>query len=91
MLVLFYMYRHHHYHTCISFLKREVATMVVKINQKPIKVYEDNEEEQPKGWIYVAVSSVGYLSILVLMDMICHIFLSSSPFPFLSWIWRLFV
>jgi hypothetical protein len=62
--------------------------MVIKINSKPIKVTEENEEEQPKGWLYVVVSGIGYILCFVLLDYVCYTFLSIHPFPFLSWLGR---
>lgn len=60
--------------------------MLLKINQKPIHVKEDTEEEKDFSPVYLGVSCVGYGLILALMDYICYIFFYFHPFPFISWL-----
>ena len=60
--------------------------MLVKLNNKPIDVVEDNEEEKEKSLVYWCVSSIGYVLVLWIMDMVCYTFFTIHPFPFLSWL-----
>jgi uncharacterized membrane protein len=70
-------------------LVKGVATMLVKINKKPIKVVDESEEQQEKSWFYFCVSSVGYLTAIWLLDYCCHVFFYIHPFPFVAWLGRL--
>jgi hypothetical protein len=87
MLVLFYLYIHHSYPLIIYILKRGLLNMVVKINSKPIKVTEENEEDQPKGWLYVVVCGIGYIYVLLCWIMyVLHFYLFIPFLFFLGWV-----
>jgi hypothetical protein len=62
--------------------------MLIKLNNKPIDVVEDNEEEKEKSLVYWGVSTVGYVLVLWIMDMVCYTFFYIHPFPFLSWLFH---
>jgi hypothetical protein len=64
--------------------------MLIKINNKPIKVTKE-EDEKPFSPVYLGVTCVGYLLILSLLDYICYIFFHTPAIPFISWIWRFFL
>jgi hypothetical protein len=55
--------------------------MVVKINNKPMQVKED--EDNLFSPTYIAVSSFGTLSMLWLFDHVCRLFVYESPFPWM--------
>lgn len=54
-------------------LVKGVATMVVKLNGKPIKVKED--EEKSFDWVYFAVTCIGYGLILWIVRLAAITFL----------------
>lgn len=62
--------------------------MVIKINSKPIKVEEDGEKEwyQEVDWLYLSISTTGYLLALYAMDLVAAVFLGVHPFPFIKFI-----
>lgn len=62
--------------------------MVVKINNKPIKVTEDDNEAwyQEVDWVYMGVSSIGYLLALYAVDLMASVFLGIHPFPFIKFV-----
>jgi hypothetical protein len=59
--------------------------MVVKINSKPIKVQED-EDDDKHSWVHFGVSMVGYLLAFYMMDLAAYLFLGVHPFPFIKFI-----
>jgi hypothetical protein len=63
--------------------------MLVKLNNKPIDVVEDNEKDKEFSPVYLCVSGVGYVLVLFIMDMVCHTFFYIHPFPFLTWLFKL--
>ena len=64
--------------------------MVVKLNQKPIVVRDDDNEDKDFSPVYLAVSTLGYLLIFWIMDYSCFVFFGIHPFPFLKFIGGLF-
>jgi hypothetical protein len=62
--------------------------MLIKINKKPIHVIEESEDEGI-DWIYLGVSSLGYLTVLSIMDYSCYLFIGKHIFPFISWFTKL--
>jgi hypothetical protein len=72
--------------------------MLIKINNKPIRVVEEDEEQKDFSIVYFTVSSVGYLLVLWIMDYVCYTFFYVHPLPFVSaffhWlgvVWQWFV
>jgi hypothetical protein len=63
--------------------------MVIKLNQKPIVVREDNEDQKDFSPVYFAVSCIGYALILWIMDYSCFMFFGLHPFPFLNWLFKI--
>ena len=63
--------------------------MVVKINDKTIRIVED-EDESTFSPIYLGVSCIGYGMILILMDYCCFVFFGSHFLPFLPWLLKAF-
>jgi hypothetical protein len=63
--------------------------MLVKLNNKPIDVVEDNEKEKGFSPVYFTVSCVGYGLVLFIMDMVCYTFFYIHPFPYLVWLFKL--
>jgi hypothetical protein len=62
--------------------------MLIKINKKPIVVEEESDSDGP-DWIYLSVSSLGYLLILSIMDYSSYLFIGKHIFPFISWLTKL--
>lgn len=60
--------------------------MVVKLNSRVIDVVEEDKEEKEKTITYWCVSSVGYVLVLFIMDMVCYTFFYIHPYPFLNWL-----
>jgi hypothetical protein len=58
--------------------------MLVKINDKPIKVEE--KEETSIDYIYLTISTIGYFMIFWIVDYIVFTFFFYHPFPFVKWI-----
>jgi hypothetical protein len=58
--------------------------MLVKINDKPIKVEE--KEEIPIDYIYLTIVTIGYALIFWIVDYVIFTFFLYHPFPFISWI-----
>lgn len=58
--------------------------MLVRVNKQPIEVTVETEEHQGIDWFKIAVSCVGSLSILSLMDYICNIFFHYHAFKFIT-------
>lgn len=56
-------------------LEREVVNMVIKINNKPIQVKEDNEHKI--DWLYLAVTCVGYGLIIWIIRLAAITFLGA--------------
>lgn len=69
-------------------LIKGVATMVVKINGKPIRVSEDDQNPwyREVNWMYILVSTLGYVIGLYVMDYVAWVFLGTHPFPFIKFI-----
>lgn len=59
--------------------------MLVKINNKPIRVEED-AEKKGISWVYLVVSSTGYLLVFYVLDLAAHVFLGVHPFPFIKFV-----
>ena len=59
--------------------------MVVKINDKPIRIAEDKDEPSFSPF-YLGVSCIGYGLIFILMDYCCFVFFGSHFLPFLPWL-----
>jgi hypothetical protein len=57
--------------------------MLIKINKKPIHVVEEDDKEGI-DWIYLSVSSLGYLLILSIMDYSSYLFIGKHIFPFIT-------
>lgn len=66
-------------------LKKEVTNMLVKINSKPIRVIEE-EDDKEFSWVYLTVSCIGYAMILWIMDYCCFVFFSVHLLPFIPWL-----
>jgi hypothetical protein len=62
--------------------------MLIKINKKPIVVEEESDDEGI-DWIYLSVSSLGYLLVLSIMDYSSYLFIGKHIFPFISWLTKL--
>jgi hypothetical protein len=62
--------------------------MLIKINKKPIHVIEEDDSESI-DYLYLTVSSLGYLLILSLMDYSSYLFIGKHIFPFISWLTKL--
>jgi hypothetical protein len=62
--------------------------MLIKINKKPIHVVEEDDKEGI-DWIYLSVSSLGYLLILSIMDYSSYLFIGKHIFPFITWFTKL--
>lgn len=62
-------------------LQKGVINMVVKINNKPIQVRQ--EEDSEFSWTYLCVSTFGYGLVLYMMDFVARIFIGTSPMPWL--------
>lgn len=69
-------------------LTKGVATMVIKINSKPIQVKEDDEEPwySKINWMYIFISLTGYLLGFYVLDLAAWNFLSVHPFPFTKFV-----
>jgi hypothetical protein len=78
--------KHHLNYVHIHCLKKGVVTMVVKINSKPIHVVEPDAEEKDFSWVYMGVSSLGYLMAFWVLDYCAYLFCSVHPFPFIVWV-----
>jgi hypothetical protein len=76
------------YHTNEYITAKGVTNMLVKINKKPIHVTDETDTEGI-SWVYMTVSSIGYLLILTLMDYSCYLFIGKHIFPFLGWLTKL--
>jgi hypothetical protein len=76
------------YHTIEYITTKGVTNMLIKINKKPIHVVEE-EDEKEFSWVYMTVSSIGYLMILSIMDYSCYLFIGKHIFPFISWLTKL--
>jgi hypothetical protein len=63
----------------------EKKKMVVKINSRPVLVAEE-EEKEPINWVYLTVSTCGYLLALWIMDFVAATFLHVHPFPFIKFV-----
>jgi hypothetical protein len=59
--------------------------MLIKLNNKPIKV-EEMSDREPPDYVLLSVSTLGTLTILYLMDCIAYSFLYIHPFPFIQFI-----
>jgi hypothetical protein len=57
--------------------------MLVKINKQPIEVVVPDEESEGINWIYLCVSTIGFMSILSLLDYISYIFVGIHALPFM--------
>jgi hypothetical protein len=86
--LFFFIWTDNNYHVSEYTLAREVDTMLIKLNNKPIDVVEDVEEKSYSP-IYWCVSGVGYVLVLWIMDIVCNTFFHSHPFPFLNWLFKL--
>jgi hypothetical protein len=62
--------------------------MLIKINKKPVHVVEEDDKEGI-DWIYLSVSSVGYLLILSIIDYSSYLFIGKHIFPFITWLTKL--
>jgi hypothetical protein len=62
--------------------------MLIKINKKPIIVEEESDDEGI-DYLYLGVSSLGYLLILSLMDYSSYLFIGKHIFPFIAWLTKL--
>lgn len=62
--------------------------MLIKINKRPVHVVEEDDKEGI-DWIYLSVSSIGYLLILSIMDYSSYLFIGKHIFPFISWLTKL--
>jgi hypothetical protein len=63
--------------------------MVVKINHRPIRVEQDEDElvwYKRINWVYMGVSVSGYLLCLYIMDLAGYLFLGIHPFPFIKFV-----
>lgn len=60
--------------------------MLVTINKRPIKVVEESQDEKCFSWIYTSVSSIGFILILWIMDLVCYTFFYIHPLPFIVWV-----
>lgn len=59
--------------------------MLIKLNNKPIKIEEKPAPANP-DYVLISVSTLGTLIILYLMDCIAYSFLYIHPFPFIKFI-----
>jgi hypothetical protein len=84
--VFFFICTGNPYHTITYTLAKEVVTMVVKLNSKVIDVVENNKEDKEKTITYWCVSTLGYVLVLFIMDMVCYTFFYIHPFPILNWL-----
>jgi hypothetical protein len=69
-------------------LIKGVATMVVKINNKPIQVTEDQDEVWYKevDWFHISMTTIAYLLVFHVLDLAAASFLGAHPFPFIKFI-----
>jgi hypothetical protein len=64
--------------------------MVIKLNQKPIVVRDEDAEEKDFNPVYLTVCCIGYALIFWIMDYSCFVFFGFHPFPFLNFIYKFF-
>jgi hypothetical protein len=62
--------------------------MLIKINKKPIHVVEEDDDEGI-DYVYLGVSSIGYLLILSIIDYSSYLFIGKHIFPFIGWLTKL--
>lgn len=61
--------------------------MVIKINNRPVQVRED--DRKPVDKIYLTVSGLGTFGLLWIIDEFARTFTGASPFPFthiINWV-----
>jgi hypothetical protein len=63
--------------------------MLVKLNNKPIDVVEDNKNDKDLPPVHWSVSTLGYVLVLFIMDKVCYTFFYTHPFLFLTWLFKL--
>lgn len=63
--------------------------MLININNKPIRVKPETEEQKEFSPVYLAVSTSGFLSILWIMDYMYFTFFFKHPFPWIVWVGKI--
>lgn len=74
------------YHPNPYTLARRLVNMVVKINKKPITVTDETASDKNIDWVYIGVSTAGYVGLFSLLDYACYTFFYIHPIPLIQYV-----